>query len=417
MHPMRNETTFLLSVAALLAAPVASAPAQQASAGRVVTVRAENPAAIERRDETISVPWAALRQQLPALAAGRVRVREGAGGSGPELVTQLYDADADGQPDSLLFQASFWPGEAKSFVVDAAAAGVKAEPRVHVKFVPERTDVAWESDRIAFRTYGQLLWKLENLHSSGYDVWVKRTRALVLDRWYAAGHDSYHLDKGEGADFFKVGPTLGAGGTAVWRDGKLHRAENFAKHRVLADGPIRATFELDFDPWDAGGLRVTETKRISIDAGANLFRQESVYRVEGGAAAAAPQELTYAVGFVKRAGLVGSTSRAHPWAWLSTWGPMDNKPGEGGHGDLGSGVLLDRARLVDVKELDDHYVLVATARPGQPVVQYVGAGWTGSRDFSGVEDWWRYLDTHARRLAAPVKITVGPSAASTASSR
>ena len=65
-----------------------------------------------------------------------------------------------------------------------------------------------------------------------------------------------------------------------WR-GRLHRAENFASHRVLANGPIRAVFELTYDPWDAAGVRVTERKRISLDAGANLFRQESVYRADG----------------------------------------------------------------------------------------------------------------------------------------
>jgi len=328
-----------------------------------------------------------------------VRVRDVA--SRGELVTQALDADADGRPDSLLFQASFFPNEAKVFVVEAAAPQVAAKSRAHVKFVPERTDVAWENDRIAFRTYGQLLWKLEDLHSSGVDVWVKRTRALVLDDWYGHGHDYYHLDRGEGADFYKVGPTLGAGATAIWRDGKMHRAENFKSHRVIADGPIRLVFELEFDPWNAGGLTVTETKRVSLDAGQNLYRQESVFRATGA------DSLTYAVGFVKRPGLVGSTSRANRWAWLTGWGPVDNKKGEGGHGDLGTAVMVDRARVADVKELDDHYVLLASARSGQPVVHYIGAGWTGSRDFTGVEDWWRYLDASARRLEAPLKVTLG----------
>jgi pectinesterase len=389
--------------ACALAAPGATGAGAQAgpapAAGAQVTVRVENPLALERRDETIALAWDALRRQLPALAAGRVRVREQLGGT--ELVTQLLDADVDGTPDSLLFQASFLGREAKAFVVDAAAPAAKATSRAHVKFVPERTDIAWENDRIAFRTYGQLLWKLENLHSSGVDVWVKRTRALVLDKWYAGGHDFYHLDRGEGADFYKVGPTLGGGATAVWRGGRMHRAENFRSHRVIADGPIRAVFELTFDPWDAGGLRVTETKRIAIDAGHNLYRQESVFRVHG------TDTLTYAVGFVKRPGLVGTTSRAATWAWLAGWGPVENKPGEGGHGDLGTAVLVDRARVTDMKETDDHYVLLATARSGQPVVHYIGAGWTGSRDFAGVEAWWAYLGDYAQRLRAPLTVTIG----------
>jgi pectinesterase len=363
-----------------------------------VVVRVENPIALERHDETIVLPWASLRQRLPSLVPGRVRVRELANDS--ELVTQLLDADKDGSPDSLLFQASFFPSETKSFAIEPVASAIAPKPRAHVKFIPERTDVAWENDRIAFRTYGQLLWQLENLHSSGVDVWVKRTRELVLDKWYGAGHDAYHADHGEGADFYKVGPTLGGGATAIWRNGTMYRAENFKTYRIIADGPIRAIFELDFEPWDAAGLRVTETKRIAIDAGQQLYWQQSVFRAEGA------DSLQYAVGFVKRPGLVGSMSRAQPWAWLTGWGPVDNKPGEGGHGDLGTAVLLDRGRIVDFKELDDHYVIVATARSGRPVVHYLGAGWTGSRDFQDVQAWWKYLDEFARRLAAPLRVTV-----------
>ena len=396
MRAMRKSPAAV--IVALTALGGANATAQSPG-GVSLPVRVENPIAVERRDETIALPWATLAAQLPALAPGRVRVRDAAGGA--ELVTQALDSDADGRPDSLLFQASFFPRESKSFLVDATAPTAAAASRAHVKFVAERTDVAWENDRIAFRTYGQLLWKLENLHSSGVDVWVKRTRALVLDKWYAGGHDFYHLDRGEGADFYKVGPTLGAGATAIWRDGKMHRAENFKSHRIVADGPIRAVFELEFDPWDAAGLRVTETKRFAIDAGQNVYRQESIFRATGA------DTITYAVGFVKRPGLVGSTSRAGTWAWLTGWGPVDNKPGEGGHGDLGTAVLLERARVVDMKETDDHYVLLATARAGQPVVHYFGAGWTGSRDFAGVEEWWRYLDEYAQRLKSPLQVTMG----------
>lgn len=400
----RHALALALVLSAGLAMAVSAQTRGAAQDARIV-VRVENPIALERHDETIALSWASLRQRLPSLAPGRIRVRELA--SDGELVTQLLDADKDGAPDSLLFQASFFPSETKSFAIEPVASAIAPKARVHVKFIPERTDVAWENDRIAFRTYGQLLWQLENLHSSGVDVWVKRTRDLVLDKWYGAGHDAYHADRGEGADFYKVGPTLGGGATAIWRNGTMYRAENFKTHRIIADGPIRAIFELDFEPWDAAGLRVTETKRIAIDAGQQLYWQQSVFRAEGA------DSLQYAVGFVKRPGLVGSMSRAQPWAWLTGWGPVDNKPGEGGHGDLGTAVLLDRNRIVDFKETEDHYVVVATARSGRPVVHYLGAGWTGSRDFQDVQAWWKYLDEFARRLAAPLRITLGtPSGAS-----
>jgi len=392
-----------VSVAAAIVSGAVRAEAQREQANpQRVLLRVQNPLPAARGDETIGVGWSRLQALLPDIARDRVRVRDI--GSGREVASQVLDADLDGRPDTLLFQSSFLASEERTFAVEPKAPEHAYASRAHVKFVPERTDVAWENDRIAFRTYGQLLWQLENLHSSGVDVWVKRTREPVLDRWYSAGHDAYHADRGEGADFFKVGSTLGAGATAIWRDGRLYRAENFRTHRIIADGPIRAIFELEFDPWSVGGVRVTESKRISIDAGQHVYWQQSIFRSTD------TDTVTYAIGFVKRPGLVGSTSRARPWAWLAGWGPVENKPGEGGHGDLGTVVLVDRGRVLDVKETDDHYVLVASAPSGQPVVHFLGAGWTGSRDFGTVEDWWRYVEQYVQRLESPLQVTLLPPA-------
>ena len=377
---------------------LAAAAALPLHAQSRVVVRAENPLAAERPDETLSITWATLRQALPGVQPGRVRVVDA--GSGAEAVSQPLDADGDGTTDELLFQASFRPNEARDFVVEPATPAA-ARPRAHARHDAHRDDVAWESDRIAFRIYGQGLWQakeFEPLVSSGVDIWPKRVRDLVVDRWYAKGHDAYHRDTGEGADFYSVGATLGAGGSAVWRDGTLHRARNFKTHRIIADGPIRAVFQLEYEPWDAGGVQVSETKRISIDAGQNFFRQEITYRAPGDA------PIPYAVGTVKRTGLVGSSSRAGPWAWVSTWGPVELK--NGGHGQLGTVVLMEKARMVESRETDDHYLAISTARPGVPTVQSVGAGWTASGDFRSAEEWWRAADAFGARLANPVRLTL-----------
>jgi pectinesterase len=130
-----------------------------------------------------------------------------------------------------------------------------------------------------------------------------------------------------------------------------------------------------------------------------------VFRATGGAGAA---EIPYAIGVVKRPGMIGITSKAQPWAWLTGWGPV--APKNGGHGELGNAVLLPRERVVDWKEAHNHYVAVARAASGQPVVHYVGAGWTASGDFPTPQAWWGYLDAFAQRLAAPVKVTLGAAA-------
>lgn len=398
---MRTSSTIRLLPFLLLAVAAAWVPlaAQTARPAPAVTARAENPLPLARPDEVVSIAWSELRSLLPAAAPDRVRVLDAA--SGAELLSQVVDADGDGAPEELIFLASFWPGETKVLRIEAVPPAGNLRPRAAVRYDPPRDDVAWETDRIAFRMYGRGLWnasEYQPLVSSGVDVWPKRVRELIVERWYAKGHDAYHVDTGEGADFYTVGATLGAGGSAVWRHGALHHAGNFAGHRIIASGPIRTIFELRYEPWDAAGLSVAEVKRITMDAGQNLFRQEIVYTAPGAA------EVPFAVGTVKREGLVGSSKREGRWGWVATWGPVERK--NGGHGELGTAVLMPAERLLETRETDDHFLAISAAQPGRPAVQWAGAGWTASGDFPDVRSWWRYLDEFALRLENPVRVAL-----------
>jgi pectinesterase len=372
------------------------AMALAAQQGPGISVRVENKLAVSRESETVALPWATVTRDLPAVRPGNVRVVESI--SAREVNVQALDANADGQPDSLLFQTTLQPGEVKVYTIEAVAPTGKQVAGVHVKFVPEREDVAWESDRIAFRAYGKKLWELENLHTNGIDVWPKRTRALVLDAWYAKGHDSYHIDVGEGADFYQVGPTLGTGGTGVFRNDSLYRGDNFLAHKIIADGPIRLIYELEYGAIDAAGTKVTERKRVSMDAGQHFFRQQSTFTSSNGS------DLQIAVGLVKRPDMIGSSSKERGWAWLTGWGPIEKRTH--GHGDLGTAVLMDKAQLVDIREIGEHYLVIGKAKSGQTFTSHVGAGWTSSRDFEDAEDWWRAVDVYAQRLTTPLTVTV-----------
>jgi pectinesterase len=362
-----------------------------------VRVRAENTLSIARVDETLALKWSDVTAKLPQASATKVRVVDP--GTGAEVVSQVVDNDGDGTPDELIFQSTFTPGEVKSFAIEASAPAAKpSKARVYAAHMMPRDDVAWESDRIAYRIYGQGLWKVDSLLSSGVDVWVKRVRDPIVEKWYAKGHDEYHHDTGEGADFFDVGQSLGAGGTAIWKNDTLYRAWNFKSQRVIANGPVRAIFELQYQPWDAPGIRVTETKRIALDAGQNLNHVTSTFRAETGG-----PEIPWATGLVKRKNVIGLESKAQPWAWLTEWGPV--LPKDGGHGDLGIAVLLPRAAVLDWKETSDHYLAISRARSGQPVDYYIGAGWTDSGDYRDVREWYTYLDQAAQRLSTPIVVT------------
>ena len=363
-----------------------------AASAQTATVRVENPTGAVRPDEVVSVAWDALTRRVPGLSPDRVRAFDS---DAADVPTQVFDADGDGSPDELLLLVSLWPGQSRAYTV---AAGVPAsvEPRAHARHDARRDDVAWENDRVAFRTYGAGLAALEPLVSSGVDAWTKRTSALVLDRWYDSG--DYHTDHGEGADFYAVGPSLGAGGTAVWADGRLWRAPNFSGHRIVADGPLRAVIETTHGPFAAAGAEATETRRITIDAGRPTFRLESLF------SAPDVEALRVATGVVDRAGLVASTGETGGWTWRSTWGPVD--PTRGGHGHLGAAVLARTDRLADVLSADGHHLLLLDPPKNAPAVTHVATAWTAAGDVRDAEDWWALLDAEADRLAHPLRVSV-----------
>jgi pectinesterase len=378
--------------AAALAVSAMSAPLD----AQVLKIGTESKLDVERRDEVISVSWRDVTRAIPAASVSRVRVTDAAM---REMISQVIDNDADGKPDELLFLANFWPREKKTFQITGEAPTQKAESRVFIRHDEPRDDIAWESDRIAFRIYGEGLKKTSSaMSSNGIDVWPKSVHRLVVEKWYTKGHDAYHIDTGEGADFFDVGETLGAGGTAIWKNDTIYRADNFKAWKIIANGPVRAIFELRYDPWSGDGVTISEVKRVTIDAGSNLYKAESFFTAPKGG------EIPYAIGLVKRPGMRGTETREKRWAWVSGWGPV--APKNGGHGELGTAVLIQRQSLRDWKETGDHYLAIGTAQSG-PATHYIGAGWTASGDFPTPQSWWAYLDMFADRLASPIEVTIG----------
>ena len=91
---------------------------------------------------------------------------------------------------------------------------------------------------------------------------------MVIDKWYMV--DNYHVDTGEGCDYYTSGATRGDGGNGLCVNDQLVVPINFMNSRVLAARPIRVLFELDFPEFDADGTKINETLRISIDAGSQL---------------------------------------------------------------------------------------------------------------------------------------------------
>jgi len=398
-----TQTLPLLALLAAVPAP-APAPAPAAAPAAVVpapppppvAVKVQNPLGIARAAETIALTLAELRKFSPGLDAPKIVVLDAKRQS---VLSQLVDSDGDDVADELVFQTDLGAKESRAFTVEAGTRPTYKPDdfKVYGRFVRERhDDFAWENDRVAHRMYGPDLeiWKKEPLTSSGIDVWVKRTKKLVVNDWYMT--DDYHRDNGDGADFYSVSKSRGCGGVAIFAGDKPSVSRNFVSSRVLANGPLRVMFELTYAPFEAGpNVKVTETKRITLDAGRNFNRIASTFKVEGGTPAA---KLDVGVGIGKHANADLKTDKL----WVRTWEKVKDDDSS-----LGCAVVLPTGTSASVRPTDLDTFLVAKATAGVPFVYYMGSDW--SKRPGGVTDaggWTRALQEQARDIASPVKVTL-----------
>lgn len=171
------------------------------------------------------------------------------------------------------------------------------------KVYPERVDdLAWESNLIAYRIYGPAL-QASGERAFGNDVWLKNNTELpVVEARYAmelnpetrakiaelrktdkkaaralAASVSYHHDHGNGFDPYKVGPTLGAGATALLDKNSIIYPYCYSKCEILDNGPLRFTAKMTYRPTAIGKKCATETRTISIDYGSFLNKTTVCY--------------------------------------------------------------------------------------------------------------------------------------------
>ena len=215
---------------------------------------------------------------------------------------------------------------------------------------------------------------------------------MVIDEWYMV--DNYHVDIGQGADFYSAGATRGCGGNGLWAANKLWVSRNFVDSRVLAHGPIRVMFELVYEPFEVNGKQVSEVKRITLDAGANLDHFQSFYKPESGAA-----PLTCAVGLKKVAGerkQFDATSGC-----LVSWEKMEKNQGM-----QGVALLVDPKRLVKETEAAQDNLLLLNVGADNSVSYWAGFGWDRSGQFADEAAWRTYVEHSGQGLRSPIQVKV-----------
>jgi hypothetical protein len=377
-------TIFISTSFALLPALSAPVPAR-------MTVKAVNKMPLERRNQTIELSFKDL-MPLGEKDPTKIHVQNAAG---DEIICQAVDTDGDYTADLVIFQTDFTPAEIKTFTITSGAKWTYAKDqfKAYGRFVRERfDDFAWENDRIAHRMYGKALetWVREPLASSTVDIWSKRVPRMVINDWYMA--DNYHVDNGEGADFYSANVSRGCGGNGLWAADKLWVSNNFVNSRLLATGPIRVMFELTYEPFEVNGSKVAETKRITLDAGQNLDHYQSFYKSQSG-----DRALISAIGLKKTVGDQKEFNAAR--GWLTQWEKMEKNAG-----NQGLAIIINPKTFAGEAEDRLNRLVLSKANPDGMVSYWAGFIW--DKNGADYSFWKIYVDHFAQELFSPIEVTL-----------
>jgi hypothetical protein len=401
---LRTFTLFLFSPLAALAADKLA-----------ITVTHDLAAA--RPSETIVVPWTEVNKAMPGALLQKIAVKDSAGRVLPYQVTNVSPLAKDPEGKGiaygdLIFQYDFAAGERSAkFTVEKTEAVSPIFPvKAYVRYIQERLDdIGWENDKIAHRLYGPALAAprppgsdKEVLVTSGIDIWCKRVPYPIVDRWYNKGHDHYHTDEGEGMDMYQVGTSRGCGGTGIWDGKQLYVGRNYQTWKILANGPVRAVFELTYEPWDAGnGVKVAETKRFTVDAGHNLDQIESTFTVVEGNA----RDLVVAIGLNKNSADRGQEPKFTVTPNQSA-GAITQWIEQKTNGSLGTAIVVASPAFQGFAEDAANQLVLAKVTSGQTIRYRVGGGWSKAGEFTTKESWNNYVASISAREKSPIKITL-----------
>lgn len=369
-----------------------------AGAANQLSVTAVNPLDFARASQTIELTAAQLAP-LGAKDFSTIHIKDA---GGKELLVQALDTDGDvyRRPDAVIFQSDFVAKETRTFTVTVGAKQLfkKEQFRAFGRFNRERfDDFVWENDRIAHRTYGKALetWDGEPLTSSTIDIWSKRTPRMVVNDWYLT--DDYHADYGDGADFYSAGLSRGCGGNGLWAADRLWTSRNFVNSRVIANGPVRVVFELEYAPFEMDGISVSEVKRVSLDAGSQLDRFHSHYRQF--TRPGQTRKLTTGIGLKKVPGekLELNAERG----WLAKWEKVEKNAGE-------QGLAIITAPQTFEKHTEDklNQLMLAKVSDTGGVTYWAGFCWDKAGHFTNLDAWKKYVDEFAQGVAAPIEVAV-----------
>ncbi|MCD8166374.1 MAG: DUF4861 domain-containing protein [Bacteroides sp.] len=408
---------FLLVATALFAFACGEAP--------VATVVVENPTSLNRNDEVVEVSMSEITAKLKSDGTEKLVVLNE---NGKQVAYQIT------HDQKLIFPAhvpangtatyTIQPGTPEEFVT-----------RAYGRRYPERVDdIAWENDKVAFRTYGPAL-QATGERAFGYDVWTKSVPDMVVEERYATELNpatlaridslkktnpvaaaelrhstSYHVDHGNGLDCYKVGPTLGEGTAALYIDDEIIYPYCYVTENILDNGPLRFKVELTYNPLTVRGEEnVVETRVITLDAGSHMNKTVVSYTNT-------PADAQVVTGIVLHEPEDEIEVVADATAGYMTYvDPTETPDIDNGKIYVGAAfpapvkevkpVMFGEEEAKDRVGANGHLLAISDYAPGSEYVYYWGSGWS-KHIFNSPQQWNNYARDFAVKVQNPLTVTV-----------
>jgi hypothetical protein len=396
-------------------------------------IQLKNQLSAERKNELIELDRSFLEKRLGKLP--EIEPLEIVGLKEP-VTMQFDDTDGNGKWDKAVFLYSFKAKETvklklkltgdlvisggplahvrhrrklpndsfgKALLIDSVPAGQLNTDFSKAKLPPFLTEgPAWENDKVGFRIYMDV--------RNTKDIWGKTTAEMMMDMVGVDPAVIYHNLAPWGMDILAVGKSLGAGSLALSvpvagksdtlvRLGGPHMGK--IVYRQIADGPVRAVFQMEYPEWNVlgNGKLTSLTEQISIWGGQYFYESKVSIRN-------APQGARLVTGIVNLKSTKAMQDNDNNAMVLSTFDKQsENKD------NLGMAVLLNKADLIafgqtpnaNSEVLNTYTVLMKIPPSKQRVTFRFYSCWERSDpEFATASRFKRYLFKETKAYNSPI---------------
>ncbi len=396
--------------------------------GKQVEVTLTNPIDSARRDELIIIPLS----ELGGVSADGFVVRQGE----KILAAQAEDTDFDGKADAIAFLAGFGPSESvKVSIVAGEAAKPAVRAHAEISILSSRPEAKTGGTEVSDGEYVSKKELVMDLEHKIHDKWYRFEGPLIesekvgyrlywdkrgaidaygkpSDMFVGDAHrGNHHTLQPWGRDILFNGKAIGVGGLGLGTD--INRfspaGAPYSKVIIGSDGPIRASYRIEFKQVQYKGKEYELVWDVSMSAGQHYMANE-VKVLKGG-------ELEMLAGLTNHSKLPGVTGR-YCWAepgkldWVGTFGKQvaeDEVPEMAAKSkeQMGLGLLWEHELLakLDINEIE----FDAAFKASEQIKYYALTTYNGEPEspiMTG-EEFYAYMEELARCLANPIEIKVG----------